>query len=169
MLCSMLPLICGMSSASTPSTYTTDVDACTHILSLFLCLLKQRLPTHDISTFECHNVWKRKKERWNGGQTIFKIAIKYGFNSLYFDEIGLGILEDYVEYVRPLLHPQCDYIILNRNSMQFQKLTDLLSVLVFQANRQIHSLNKIYAHHRDRECQQVGIGGTEIYIRRPEA
>ena len=72
----------------------------------------------------------------NGGmvdQTIFKTAIKYGFNSLYFDEISLGVVDGYVQYVRPLLHPQCDYLLLNRNEMQFQKLTDLLSVLVFQA------------------------------------
>ena len=67
-------------------------------------------------------------------QTIFKTAIKYGFNSLYFDEISLGIVDDYIPSdVRPLLHPQCDYLLLNRNGMQFQKLTDLLSVLVFQA------------------------------------
>ena len=66
-------------------------------------------------------------------QTIFKTAIKYGFNSLYFDEISLGIVDDYVQYVRPFLHPQCDYLLLNRNGLQSQKLTDLLSVLVFQA------------------------------------
>ena len=72
----------------------------------------------------------------NGGivdETIFKTAIKYGFNSLYFDGVSLGIVDDYVQYVRSLFHPQCDYPLLNRNGMQFQKLTDLLSVLVFQA------------------------------------
>ena len=33
----------------------------------------------------------------NGGmadQTIFKAAKKYGFNSLYFNEISLGIVDD---------------------------------------------------------------------------
>ena len=67
------------------------------------------------------------------GETIFRTAQKYGFNSLYFDEISLDIVDDYIQYVRPLLNPQCDYLLLNRNGMQFQKLTDLLSVLVFQA------------------------------------
>ena len=42
------------------------------------------------------------------------------------------ILDDYVQYVQPLLNSQCDYLLLNRNGLQFQKLTDLLSVLVFQ-------------------------------------
>ena len=35
--------------------------------------------------------------------------------------------------MRPLLKSQCDYLLLNQNGLQFQKLTDLLSVLVFQA------------------------------------
>ena len=73
---------------------------------------------------------------FNGGmvdQTIFKTAQKYCFNSLYFDEISMGMVGDYVQYVRPLLDPQSDYLLLNRNGTQFQKLTDLLSVLVFQA------------------------------------
>lgn len=72
----------------------------------------------------------------NGGmidQTKFKTAKKYGFNSLYFDVISLDIVDDYVRFVRPLLQPQCEYLLVNRNGAQFQKLTDLLSVLVFQA------------------------------------
>ena len=67
------------------------------------------------------------------GQTILRTAQKYGFNSLYFDEISLDIVDDYIQYVRPLINPQCDYLLLNRNGMEFQKLTDLLSVLVFLA------------------------------------
>ena len=43
------------------------------------------------------------------------------------------IIDDYVQNVRPLLNSQYDYLLLNRNGLQFQKLTDLLSVLVFQA------------------------------------
>ena len=77
-----------------------------------------------------------KTPKTNGGmvgQTILRTAQKYGFNSLYFDEISLDIVDDYIQYVRPLINPQCDYLLLNRNGMEFQKLTGLLSVLVFQA------------------------------------
>ena len=35
--------------------------------------------------------------------------------------------------MRPLLKPQCEYLLLNRSGSQFQKLTELLSVLVFEA------------------------------------
>ena len=82
----------------------------------------------------------------NGGmvdQTIFKTAIKYGFNSLYFDEISLGIVDDYVQYVRPLLHPQCDYLLLNRNGMQFQKTYRSTKRARIPSNRQVYSPNKI--------------------------
>ncbi|CAB4029807.1 partial [Paramuricea clavata] len=43
------------------------------------------------------------------------------------------IVNDYVQYVRPLLKPQCEYLLVNRSYSQFQKLTELLSVLVFEA------------------------------------
>ena len=39
------------------------------------------------------------------GQTILKTAQKSGFNSLYFDEISLDIVDDYIQYVRPLINP----------------------------------------------------------------
>ena len=42
-------------------------------------------------------------------------------------------IEQYIIYVRPLLRPTCDYILVNRNGKQFQKLTDLFSVLAFEA------------------------------------
>ena len=75
-------------------------------------------------------MFENAKSLSNGGmvdQTIFKTAKKYGFNSLYFDEISLGIVDDYVRFVRPFLEPQCEYLLVNRNGAQFQRLTDVLS------------------------------------------
>ena len=111
----------------------TDVTFTTRFVAVFMfVIVKGCRPM----TYQHLTVTMFENAKTNGGmvdQTIFKTAIKYGFNSLYFDEISLGIVDDYVQFVRPLLHPQCDYLLLNRNGMQFQKLTDLLSVLVFQA------------------------------------
>ncbi len=87
-------------------------------------------------TYQHLTVTMFENAKANGGmvdETIFKTAQRYGFNSLYFDEISLGIVDDYVKLVRPLLNPQCEYLLLNRNGAQFQKITDLLSVLVFEA------------------------------------
>ena len=66
-------------------------------------------------------------------QKIFKTAKIYGFDSVYFDECTLEMLAKYITYVRPLLNPTCEYVLVNRNGKQFQKLTDLFSVLVFEA------------------------------------
>ena len=55
------------------------------------------------------------------------------FDSVYFDECGMELLEKYITYIRPLYTPTCWYVLVNRNGKQFQKLRDLFSVLVFEA------------------------------------
>ncbi len=65
-------------------------------------------------------------------QKIFKTAKRYGFDSVYLDECSIELLEKYITMSDPLT-PTCEYVLVNRNGKQFQKLTDLLSVLVFEA------------------------------------
>ena len=74
-----------------------------------------------------------KKNEGMVDQKIFKTAKKYGFDSVYLDECTIDMLQKYITYIRPLLTPTCEYVLVNRNGKQFQKLTDLLSVLVFEA------------------------------------
>ena len=66
-------------------------------------------------------------------QKIFKTAKTYGIDSVYFGKGSIEFLEQYIIYVRPLLNPNCEYVLVNRNGKQFKKLTDLFSILVFQA------------------------------------
>ena len=66
-------------------------------------------------------------------QKIFKTAKRYGFDSVYFDECSMEMIEKYIKYIRPFLTPTCEYVLVNRNGKQFQKLTELFSVLVFEA------------------------------------
>ena len=110
----------------------TDLTFTTRFVAVFMFIkVKGCRPM----TYQHLTVQMFENAKTTGGmidQTIFKTAQKYGFNSLDFDEISLDI-DDYVQYVRPLLNSQCDYLLLNRNGLQFQKLTDLLSVVVFQA------------------------------------
>ena len=61
-------------------------------------------------------------------QKIFKTAKMYGFDSVYFGKDSIEFLEQYIIYVRPLLNPNCEYVLVNRNGKQFQKLTDLFSI-----------------------------------------
>ena len=89
-----------------------------------------------------------KRNKGMVDQTTFKSAKKYGFDSLYFDEISLDVVHNYVRYVRPLLQPRCDYLLVNHNGIQFQKLTEILSILVFQAiGKYVHPMHKIQANH----------------------
>ena len=74
-----------------------------------------------------------KKNEGMVDQKIFKTAKKYGFDSVYLDECSIDMLEKYVTYIRPFLMPTCEYVLVNRNGKQFQNLTDLFSVLVFEA------------------------------------
>ena len=74
-----------------------------------------------------------KKNEGMVDQKIFKTAKKYSFDSVYLDDYTIDMLGKYITYIRPLLTPTCEYVLVNRNGKQFQKLTDLLSVLVFEA------------------------------------
>ena len=66
-------------------------------------------------------------------QTEFKTANQYSFDSLIFDETSTRILDEYIQYVRPLLNPQCDYVLVTRSGTQFKNFSNLMSELVFKA------------------------------------
>ena len=95
-------------------------------------------------------------------QTIFKTAQKYGFNSLYFDEINLYIIDDYVQYVRSLLNSQCDYLRINRNWFAVSETRRSTKRARVSSDWQVHTSDKVEADHRDRERKKAK-------YRRPEA
>ncbi|CAB4038245.1 partial [Paramuricea clavata] len=112
---------------------STDLTFATRFVAVFMFV---RVKGCRPMTYQHLTVRMFESAKTNAGmvnQTIFKTAQRYGFNSLYFDETSLVIVNDYVQYVRPLLKPQCEYLLVNRSGSQFQKLTELLSVLVFEA------------------------------------
>ena len=63
----------------------------------------------------------------------FKTAGKYGFDSLILTDANMQVLNGYISYVRPLLKPQCDFVLVNRNGGQHGKLGEIMSKLVFDA------------------------------------
>ena len=67
-------------------------------------------------------------------QKTFKTSGKYGFDSLVLTNADMQVLDGYISYVRPLLKPQCDFILVNRNGGQHGKLGKIMSKLVFDAN-----------------------------------
>ena len=64
---------------------------------------------------------------------MFKTAGKYGFDSLYLTETSMQVLDGYINHVRPLLKPNCDYVLVPRNGGQHNNLGELMSKLVFDA------------------------------------
>ena len=66
-------------------------------------------------------------------QKLFKTTGTYGFDSIVLANISMKVIGNYIEFVRPLLQPSCGFILVNRNGIQFGKLTDLLSKLVYDA------------------------------------
>ncbi len=45
----------------------------------------------------------------------------------------IEIIDLYLEYIRPRLNPQCDFLLLSTNGTQFQSLTSAMTILVHQA------------------------------------
>ena len=66
-------------------------------------------------------------------QKASKTAGKYGFDSLILTDANMQVLNGYISYVRPLLKPQCDFVLVNRNGDQHDKLGEIMSKLVFDA------------------------------------
>ena len=66
-------------------------------------------------------------------QKLFETADKYLFDSIVLDKVCISILDSYIKYIRPFLHPDCDYLLVYRNGKQLSKLTDCFSILVFEA------------------------------------
>ena len=98
---------------------------------LFIKVKGSRLMTYQYLTVDMIATAKEK-----GGfidQKTFKTAGKYGFDSLILTDANMQVLNGYISCVRPLLQPQCDFVLVNRNGGQHGKFCDIMSKLVFDA------------------------------------
>ena len=87
-------------------------------------------------TYQYLTVDMVRKAKENGGfinHKQFKTASKYGFDSLILTDTSMKVLESYIDFVRPLLKPQCDFVLVTRNGGQRSELGDVMSKLVFDA------------------------------------
>ena len=87
-------------------------------------------------TYQYLTVEMVDKAKTNGGfidQKLFKTAGKYGFDSLFLTDTSMQVLEGYINHIRPLLKPNCDYVLVTRNGGQHNKLGEVMSKLVFDA------------------------------------
>ena len=87
-------------------------------------------------TYQYLTVDMVRKAKENGGfinHKQFKTDSKYGFDSLILTDTSMKVLESYIDFVRPLLKPQCDFVLVTRNGGQRSELGDVMSKLVFDA------------------------------------
>ena len=123
-------MICKSSPAQVnPSdlTFATKFVA----MYLFIKVKGSRPMTYQYLTVDMIATAKEK-----GGfidQKTFRTAGKYGFDSLILTDANMQVLNGYISYVRPLLKPQCDFVLVNRNGGQHGKLGNIMSKLVFDA------------------------------------
>ena len=87
-------------------------------------------------TYQYLKVEMVNKAKTNGGfinQKMFKTAGKYGVDSLYLTETSMQVLDGYINHIRPLLRPTCDFVLVTRNGGWQNKLGELMSKLVLNA------------------------------------
>ena len=110
-----------------------DLSFATKFLAvyLFIRVKGSRPMTYQYLTVEIVN--KAKTDGEFIDQKMFKTAGKYGFDSLYLTETSMQVLDGYIDHIRPLLKPNCDYVLVTRNGGQHNKLGELMSKLVFDA------------------------------------
>ena len=111
----------------------SDLTFATKFLAMYLFIkVKGSRPmTYQYLTVDMIDTAKKK-----GGfidQKTFKTAGKYGFDSLILSYANMQVLNGYISYVRPLLKPKCDFVLVNRNGGQHGKLGEIMSKLVFDA------------------------------------
>ena len=111
----------------------SDLTFSTKFLAMYLFIkVKGSRPmTYQYLTVEMVNVAKE-----NGGfidQKTFKTAGKYGFDSVILTETSMQVLDGYINFVRPLLKPRCNFVLVTKNGGQHSKLGDVMNKLVFDA------------------------------------
>ena len=118
----------------TPDKVTpSDLSFATKFVAVYLFIkVKGSRPM----TYQYLTVDMVESAKTNGGfidQKKFKTTAKYGFDSLYLTDTSMQVLDGYIHVVRPLLKPNCEYVLVTRNGSQHSKIGQLMSKLVFDA------------------------------------
>ena len=120
-----------------PKSVSVDQLAfCTRFIVVFLFLrVKRTRPmTYQFLTVE---MFDNAREYTDGfvDQRKFKTALSYLFDYFQRDKASIKIVNDYVQFIRPLLGPKGDYLLINTKGTQFTKLTEAMGKFVYEAIR----------------------------------
>ena len=98
---------------------------------LFVKVIGSRLMIYRYLTVEMV-----KAAKINSGfihQKTLKTTGKYRFYSVILTDTSMQILNGYINFVRPLLKSQCDFVLVTKNGRQRSKLGNKMSKLLFDA------------------------------------
>ena len=76
-------------------------------------------------------------------QKVFKTAGRYWFDSLILTDASMQVLDGYINFVRPLLKPRCEFVLVRSNGGQHSKLGDV------KGNWKIHPPHSLSSNSRD--------------------
>ena len=111
----------------------SDLSFATKFLAVFLFIkVKGSRPM----TYQYLTVDMVEAAKNNGGfidQKKFKTTANYGFDSLLLTKTSMQVLDGYIFHIRPLLKPNCEYVLVNRNGDQHSRIGQLMSKMVFDA------------------------------------
>lgn len=110
-----------------------DTTFCTRFIVTFLFL---RVKFSRPMSFRFITLELVKNAKENGGYidaTKFKTSQQYMFDTLVFTADTLDILQSYIDVVRPLLKPKCDYVLVSAAGTQYSALGSAMSLLVHEA------------------------------------
>jgi len=118
----------------TPSKATpSDLSFATRFVAVYLFIkVKGSRPM----TYQYLTVDMVETAKTNGGfidQKKFKTAARFGFDTLCLSETSLQVLDVYINHVRPLLNPNCDYVLVTKKGNQHTKIGQLMGKMVFDA------------------------------------
>ncbi len=119
--------------SQSPLPNKNELAFCTRFITTFLFL---RVKCSRPMTFQFLTLPMIAKAKANDGfidQREFKTASTYLFDTLILTDDVLSILDVYIDFVRPLASPTCEYLLVSTAGNQYQSLTSAMTLLVHQA------------------------------------
>ena len=98
---------------------------------LFIRVKCSRPMTYQFLTVSMIAIAKR-----NGGyidQKEFKTADQFLFDTIIIDDEVMDVLDIYIDCVRPMLNPSCDYVLVTLTGKQYTAFSSAMSILVHEA------------------------------------
>ena len=111
----------------------TDLTFATRFITTYLFLnVKCSRPM----TFQKLTLDMMKKAKEDNGyvdQRDFKTATSFFFDTLIFTEDALDLIYMYINHCRDLLHPKCDYVLVNNSGKMCMNLCHSMTIIVYEA------------------------------------